>query len=62
MPLRFAAILAALLLAAPAPTRAQTVADFYKGKTINLVLGYGPRVIQFTAWRIGDFWIPLSIS
>ena len=37
---RFAAILALFLVAAPA--RADAVADFYKGKSIQLVLGYGP--------------------
>src|SRR5919199_1269476 len=30
-----------LLLAAP-PTRAQSVADFYRGKTLRMLIGYGP--------------------
>jgi tripartite-type tricarboxylate transporter receptor subunit TctC len=35
------AIAAALLLSA-APGRAQSVADFYKGKTLRMLIGYGP--------------------
>jgi tripartite-type tricarboxylate transporter receptor subunit TctC len=35
------AITAAILLAA-APTRAQPVADFYRGKTLRMLIGYGP--------------------
>src|SRR5215813_2946360 len=35
------AALAALLLAA-LPARAQSVADFYRGKTLRMVIGYGP--------------------
>ena len=30
------------LLAVAAPARAETVADFYRGKTVQFVLGYGP--------------------
>lgn len=39
-----AALAAALTLALPAapPARADAVAEFYKGKQINLVVGYGP--------------------
>jgi tripartite-type tricarboxylate transporter receptor subunit TctC len=38
--LRFAAVAAALVLAG-APARADAVADFYKGKVVSLVVGYG---------------------
>jgi hypothetical protein len=34
-------IAAALLLSA-GPTRAQPVADFYRGKTLRMLIGYGP--------------------
>src|SRR6478609_10480951 len=34
-------IAAALLLSA-VPTRAQPVADFYRGKTLRMLIGYGP--------------------
>ena len=35
---------ATLMLAATLPShaRADAVADFYRGKTINLIVGYGP--------------------
>jgi tripartite-type tricarboxylate transporter receptor subunit TctC len=36
-----AGIAAAILLAA-APTQAQPVADFYRGKTLRMLIGYGP--------------------
>jgi tripartite-type tricarboxylate transporter receptor subunit TctC len=38
---QWAAILAFLLFVTP-QSRADTVADFYRGKTVNLVVGYGP--------------------
>jgi len=38
----YLATLAAALLALAAPVRAQGVADFYRGKRITLVIGYGP--------------------
>ena len=34
-------IAAAILLSA-VPTRAQPVADFYRGKTLRMLIGYGP--------------------
>jgi tripartite-type tricarboxylate transporter receptor subunit TctC len=36
----FAAV--AVLLFAAAPARAQSVADFYRGKTLRMIVGYGP--------------------
>jgi tripartite-type tricarboxylate transporter receptor subunit TctC len=33
---------AAAVLVAALPTRAQSVADFYRGKTIRMIIGYGP--------------------
>jgi tripartite-type tricarboxylate transporter receptor subunit TctC len=33
---------AVLLLAAPAGVRAEPIADFYRGKTIRMLVGYGP--------------------
>jgi tripartite-type tricarboxylate transporter receptor subunit TctC len=41
MTLGFAALLAGLMGAMPAP-HAQSVADFYRGKTIHVLIGYGP--------------------
>jgi tripartite-type tricarboxylate transporter receptor subunit TctC len=38
---RWAAALAATLLAVP-EARAQSVAEFYRGKTLHMVIGYGP--------------------
>ncbi len=38
---RLVAALAAMLLVVSEP-RAQTVADFYRGKTLHMVIGYGP--------------------
>jgi len=35
------AAVAAVLTLAGAPARADAVADFYKGKTVTLVVGYG---------------------
>jgi tripartite-type tricarboxylate transporter receptor subunit TctC len=35
-------LIAATLAALAAPARAQSVADFYRGKNITLVIGYGP--------------------
>ena len=32
----------ALLFALPQPARAQSVADFYRGKAVNLIVGYSP--------------------
>jgi tripartite-type tricarboxylate transporter receptor subunit TctC len=40
LPLR-AAALSALLVLAAAPAHADAVADFYKGKQVNLIVGYG---------------------
>src|SRR6267378_1032339 len=37
-----AAVLLAALLAANAPVRAEAVADFYQGKTLRMLIGYGP--------------------
>jgi tripartite-type tricarboxylate transporter receptor subunit TctC len=42
MPRSWIALAAAVMLASVASARADTVADFYKGKTVQLVLGYGP--------------------
>ena len=39
---RSAAILGALALCASAPAHAQTVAEFYAGKSLHLVIGYAP--------------------
>jgi tripartite-type tricarboxylate transporter receptor subunit TctC len=36
------ALTAALGLAAPAPARADPIADFYAGKTVQLIIGYAP--------------------
>jgi tripartite-type tricarboxylate transporter receptor subunit TctC len=38
----FALIAAAALLSPPPPARAQSVADFYHGKTLRMLIGYGP--------------------
>src|SRR5712675_3120763 len=37
-----AAVLLAALLAANVPVRADAVADFYQGKTLRMLIGYGP--------------------
>jgi tripartite-type tricarboxylate transporter receptor subunit TctC len=42
MRMRSAVGLLAFCILAGTPARAETVADFYKGKQINLVIGYGP--------------------
>jgi tripartite-type tricarboxylate transporter receptor subunit TctC len=42
MRLRSILLLVALALAAPAPARADAVAEFYRGKTIRMLIGYGP--------------------
>src|SRR5215813_14416724 len=34
--------IAAVILLSSAPTRAQPVADFYRGKTLRMLIGYGP--------------------
>jgi len=34
--------IAAVILLSSAPTRAQSVADFYRGKTLRMLIGYGP--------------------
>src|SRR5258706_13334262 len=34
--------IAAAMLAPAAPTQAQSVADFYRGKTLRMLIGYGP--------------------
>src|SRR6476660_7819261 len=39
MRMRHALVAALLVLAAPTVTRAQSVADFYRGKTIELLIG-----------------------
>src|SRR6266581_6545151 len=36
-----AAVVAAILLAAM-PSRAEPIADFYRGKTLRMIVGYGP--------------------
>jgi tripartite-type tricarboxylate transporter receptor subunit TctC len=42
MPIRLAAALLTILALMAAPARADSVSDFYKGKRINMVIGYGP--------------------
>jgi tripartite-type tricarboxylate transporter receptor subunit TctC len=37
-----AAGIAAAILLSPVPTQAQPVADFYRGKTLRVLIGYGP--------------------
>jgi len=37
-----AAAIAAVILLAAAPTQAQPVEDFYRGKTLRMLIGYGP--------------------
>src|SRR5262245_2948432 len=37
-----AAAFAAVILLSSVPTRAQPVADFYRGKTLRMLIGYGP--------------------
>jgi tripartite-type tricarboxylate transporter receptor subunit TctC len=37
-----AAVLSAAWLGAPAPVRADAVEDFYRGKTLRMLIGYGP--------------------
>jgi len=39
---RVAISLAAALLLSPLPTQAQPVAEFYRGKTLRMLIGYGP--------------------
>src|SRR5690242_5548572 len=34
--------LVAMVLGSPAPVRADPVADFYNGKTVRMLIGYGP--------------------
>src|SRR5690242_4694182 len=36
------AIAVGILLAAVAPSQAQSVAEFYRGKTLRMLIGYGP--------------------
>lgn len=60
-PLRAGAIVALAFISALAPARAQTPAEFFKGKTVTLLVGFGPggandawaRVI---ARHIGRYW------
>ena len=40
--MRMTAALAMLLALLPAAARADAVADFYRGRTVNLIVGYGP--------------------
>jgi tripartite-type tricarboxylate transporter receptor subunit TctC len=41
-PFLSAAAAAAALLAAPQPAAAEPIADFYRGKTLRMIIGYGP--------------------
>ena len=37
-----AIVIAAAILMSAGPTRAQPAADFYRGKTLRMLIGYGP--------------------
>src|SRR5262244_4045628 len=39
---RFVFMLVTMLLAVPSQVRADPVADFYRGKTLRMLIGYGP--------------------
>jgi len=60
MPIRSAAVLLALVALTAGGARADAVADFYRGRTVNLVVGYGPGggydlYARFVARHIGRF-------
>jgi len=49
------ALLAASVLLCAAPVAAQPAEEFYKGKTMRMLIGYGPRHRQRSLWpRAGD--------
>jgi tripartite-type tricarboxylate transporter receptor subunit TctC len=41
-PIRFAAMMVSLIALMAGGARADAVADFYRGRTVNLIVGYGP--------------------